>query len=209
MEGFNVTYKELNEKQETETDKRIGLEADIATREADLEQQRVVFIDRENELHTMQQAFNELVQQVRTKENEKNLASQRLEYLNERSTSLQDFLNKAGGQISGIEESIHFTQKQLSDEDEALSNITAQLEELRKNVDAKRLVLDEKRTAVNNLRASFQQVQRNQFDAEKKVAIADTSIQNLQRAIHQVEEERTTREEQGVHLILLILLLPF
>jgi chromosome segregation protein len=200
LEGFNVTYKELNEQHETEGDMRIGLEADIATREADLEQQRVGFIEREQELHTMQQAFNELVQQVRTKENEKNLASQRLEYLKERATSLQDFLNKAGGQITGIEESIHFTQKQLTEENEALTDITEQLEELRTGVDAKRAVLDEKRSAVNNLRSSFQQVQRNQFDAEKKVAIADTSIQNLQRAIHQIEEERTTRDEQSVQL---------
>src|SRR5918997_4310748 len=44
LEGFNLTYKDLNEKHERETDKRISLEADIATREATLEQERVGFI---------------------------------------------------------------------------------------------------------------------------------------------------------------------
>ena len=196
LEGFNLTFKDLNEKHETETDRRIALEADIATREAGLEQERVGFIEREKALHSMQQSFNELVQQVRTKENEKSLASQRLEHLKERSTGLQDFLAKAGGQITGIEESIVFTEQQIKDEEGALEGLTAQLEEYRSQVDAKRSILDEKRTAVNDLRNSFQQVQRNQFDAEKKVAIADTSIQNLQRAIHQIEEERANRDEQ-------------
>ena len=57
----------------------------------------------------MQHAFNELVQTVRTKENEKNLAAQRLQYLKERETSLKEFLQKAEGQIKGMEESIAFT----------------------------------------------------------------------------------------------------
>jgi chromosome segregation protein len=196
LEGFNVTFKSLNEQQEGETDKRVQLEAEIATREAGLEQERVDFITREKELHSLQQAFNELVQQVRTKENEKNLASQRLEYLKERATGLQDFLQRAGGQITGIQESIGFTEQQLADEEEALGTLTEQLEEYRSQVDAKRKVLDEKRAALNNLRTAYQQVQRNQFDAEKKVAIADTSIQNLQRAVFQLEEDRAARDEQ-------------
>ncbi|RYY97094.1 MAG: chromosome segregation protein SMC, partial [Chitinophagaceae bacterium] len=196
LEGFNVTYRTLNEQHETETDKRIALEAEIATREAGLEQERVDFIARERELHSLQQSFNELVQQVRTKENEKNLSAQRLEHLRERATGLESFLQRAGGQISGIEESIQFTQQQLTDEEESLGDLTAQLEEFRSSVDASRGVLDEKRNALNGLRTAYQQVQRNQFDAEKKVAIADTSIQNLQRAITQLEEERAGRDEQ-------------
>src|SRR5215213_9180605 len=196
LEGFNLTYKDLNEQHDRETDKRIALEAEIATEEAGLEQERVAFIQRENDLHTLQQGFNELVQTVRTKENEKNLASQRLEYLRERETSLSQFLNRAEGQITGIEESINFTQQQITEEEGTLSNLTAQLEEVRSQVDEKRVVLDENRNALNSLRSSYQQVQRSQFDAEKKVAVADTSIQNLQRTIFHLEEEKSTRQGQ-------------
>ncbi|MGN6402822.1 MAG: chromosome segregation protein SMC, partial [Flavisolibacter sp.] len=196
LEGFNITFKVLNERHDAETDKRIALEAAIAGEEAGLEQERVGFIEREKELHTLQQGFNELVQAVRTRENEKNLAAQRLEYLRERETSLSQFLSKAEGQITGIEESINFTQQQIGEEEQTLENLTGQLEELRSQVDEKRTVLDENRNSVNNLRTSYQQVQRSQFDAEKKVAVADTSIQNLQRTIFQLEEEKSTRQDQ-------------
>jgi chromosome segregation protein len=196
LEGFNLTFRDLNEQHEAETDKRIALEADIATREAELEQERVGFIEKEKELHGLQQAYNELVQQVRTKENEKNLASQRLEHLKERATGLQDFLQRAGGQIKGIEESIQFTQQQVGEEELNLNKLTTSLEQFRSQVDERRKVLDEKRNALNTFRSSHQQVQRSQFDAEKKVAVADTSIQNLQRAIGQAEEEQTIRTEQ-------------
>jgi chromosome segregation protein len=196
LEGFNLTFRSLNEQHDAETDKRIALEAQVAGEEASLEQERVGFITREKELHTLQQGFNELVQTVRTRENEKNLAAQRLEYLKERETNLTQFLGKAEGQITGIEESINFTRQQLGEEEQTLESLTGQLEELRSQVDARRNILDENRNKLNNLRSSYQQVQRSQFDAEKKVAVADTSIQNLQRTIFQLEEEKANRQDQ-------------
>lgn len=196
LEGFNITYKELNESAEREGDKRIGLEAEIATAEAALEKDKVSFVERERALHSKQAQFNELVSGVRTRENEKNLAAQRLEYLKERATGLEQFLEKAGGQVSGISESIQFTQGQLRDEEASLEGLTDQLQDLRAQVDEKRAVLDGHRASLNNLRTGYQQVQRSQFDAEKKVAVADTSIQNLERTIQQIEEEQEGRIRQ-------------
>lgn len=99
LEGFNLTYKELQEQQETETDKRVQLEAEIATEEAYIEQEKVGFIEKEKALQQQQHNFNELVQSLRTKENEKNLALQKLHYLKEKESGLNDFLQKAEGQL--------------------------------------------------------------------------------------------------------------
>jgi chromosome segregation protein len=196
LEGFNLTYKELNEQQETETDKRVKLEAEIAIEEAALEQEKLGFIEKERALQSMQHSFNDLVQTVRTKENEKNLSAQRLEYLKEREGSLKEFLQKAEGQLKGIDESIAFTSLQVEEEEKSLTGLSERLLQLREEADTKRNVVDEKRNAVDSLRNEYQQVQRSQFDAEKKVAVADTSIQNLQRTIVQIEEERKQRDEQ-------------
>ena len=200
LETFNLTFRELNSQHEAETDKKIKIEVEIANDEAGLEKEKLEFIEKEGELQRMQHAFNEMLQEVRSKENEKNLAAQRLEYLKERETSLQEFLEKAEGQIAGIEESIGFTRLQIEGERFALTKLEEQLKQLNSETEAKRTVLEQKRSIVTNLRTQHQQVQRSQFEAEKKVAIADTSIQNLQRAIHQIEEEKIQRDEQRKHL---------
>ncbi|MEO7923762.1 MAG: chromosome segregation protein SMC [Chitinophagaceae bacterium] len=200
LEGFNLSYKELNEQQEIETDKKIKLEAAIALDEAALEQEKLGFIEKEKALQQMQHAFNDLLQTVRSKENDKNLSAQRLEHLKEKESSLKDFLQKAEGNLKGIEESIAFTGMQVEEEEKSLSGLNQQLEQLRQEVDAKRNVLDDKRRSLDTLRQENQQVQRSQFDAEKKVAVADTSVQNLQRVTAQIEEERKHREEQRHHL---------
>ena len=148
----------------------------------------------------MQHAFNEMLQHLRTKENEKNLAAQRLDHLKEREAGLQDFLQKAEGQQQGIEESIAFTSSQVDEEAKTLEGMNAQLMQLRNEMDAKRVVMDEKRIALDALRSGYQQVQRNQFEAEKKVVIADTSIQNLTRAVQQIDDDKLQRDAQRKHL---------
>ena len=200
LEGFNLTYKELNEQHDAETDKRIRMEAEIANEEAALEQEKLGFIEKERQLQSMQQAFNELVQQVRTRENDKNLAAQRLEYLKEREGSLNEFLQKAEGQLRGIDESIGFTKTQIQEETGNLEQLGEQLQQLQNDVAVQREVLDEKRRTLDGLRSEYQHVQRNQFDAEKKVAVADTSVQNVHRMIGQIEDERKQREQERHHL---------
>lgn len=195
LEGFNLTYKDLNEQQETETNKKIQLEAQIATQDAALEQEKVILIEKERALQSMQYEFNDLLQKLRTIENDKNLASQKLHYLKENENSLNDFLKKAEGQLKNTNDSIEYTQLQLSDETNKLNDLSLNIDSTRQSVDTNRIVFDEKRVLVDKLRNQYQQTQRLRFDAEKKVAVADTSIQNLQRSKIQLTEEKQQREQ--------------
>jgi len=176
LEGFNIQYKELTEQQQQETDKRFELEAKISTEEADLEKKKVEFIEQEKALQQMQATFNELVNTIRSKENEKNLAQQRLQYLKEKETTLNEFLSKAGGQSSGLEESIRFSETQIAEEEVKLASIQEELNALQLQVEESRRAFDEKRAMVDELRMKNQQLQRSQFEAEKNVAIKDTSM---------------------------------
>jgi len=196
LEGFNLTYKDLTQQTEAETNRRIQLEASIATEEAALEQDKVGLIEKERALQSMQHQFNELIQVLRTKENEKSLSSQRLNFLHEKENSLQEFLQKSEGQLKGLEESIAFTNQQVDEEANKLSGLEEQMETLKTSVDGTRLVFDQKRSHLDNLRNEHTHIQRSLFEEEKKIAIADTSIQNLQQSIQQLEEERAARESQ-------------
>ncbi len=190
LEGFNVTYKELNEEQKSETDKRTELEAKIATDEAALEREKAGFIEKEKMLQQQQHVFNEINNSVKEKENKRNLSSQRLQYLRERQASLEDFLAKAEGQLKGIEDSIQFSRIQITDEESKLTEYKESLDTLKESAEEKRNIYDSKRATVDALRQTQMQLQRNHFEAEKKVAVADTSIFNLQKSIAQIEVEQ-------------------
>ncbi len=196
LETFNLNYKELTQRQDNETNKKVELEASIATDEAALENDKLGFVEKEKALQSLQLLFNELVQQVRTKENDKSLAQQRIHYLTEKETGLKDFIAKADGQEKMLNESVAFTTQQITEETFAFQSLESQLQELQNNVEEKTVVLNNQRTEVDTIRAENAQLQRDQFEAEKKVAIADTSIQNISRSIHQLQEEQEYRTTQ-------------
>ncbi|MGI8952211.1 MAG: chromosome segregation protein SMC [Chitinophagaceae bacterium] len=196
LEGFNIQYKELQQQQETETDKKIRLETEITTEEVNIAQEKLSFIEKEKELQLKQQKFNELLQQLRTKENEKNLIIQKLHYQREKQTGLNEFLRNAETQLKTIEDSISYTHSQIKDEEILLNKLQTVVETAQANIEEKRKNFDDKKAQLTALRNQFQQIQRSQFDAEKKVAIADTSIQNLQKAHAQLTEENYSRQLQ-------------
>ncbi len=196
LEGFNITYRDLNTQQQQEVDRRIELEASIASEDAALEQEKLAFIEKEKALQQMQHAYNEMLDTVRSKENEKNLSSQKLQHIRETKANLDEFLKKASGQLKGLEESISFTANQIIEEEQKVTELEEKVKSLKATVEAKRGVFDDRRGAIDILRRNNQEMQRSQFDAEKKVAVADTGIQNLQRMIVQLTEEQKQRLAQ-------------
>jgi chromosome segregation protein len=196
LEGFNITYRDLNHQQQEEVDKRIELETAIAGEDAALEAEKLAFVEKEKALQAMQHAYNEMLDKVRSKENEKNLSNQKLIFAKETKTNLADFLNKASGQLTGLQESIAFTGAQIVDEEVKVTELEERVEDLKEAVEEKRRVFDEKRSTIDTLRKENQALQLSRFDSEKKVAVADTSIQNLQRTLHQLSEEQKVRTSQ-------------
>lgn len=200
LEGFNLSYKDLNEQQDKETDRRHQLEAAIATQEAALESEKIHFLEMEKSLQQQQHAFNDLQQGLRSKENDKNLAAQRIEYLKDKLLSLQQFLDRADGQQKGMQESMSFTTQQIQEEEQTLARLQEEHQKLETIVKENSAQLEEARQHVELSRQVYQQTQRKQFDAEKTVAVADTSVANLQRALQQLELEQQQRESQTAQL---------
>ena len=168
----------------------------IATQEAELENDKLAFVEKEKQLQALQHAFNELVQQLRNKEGEKNLVSQRVNFLQEKQSNLQDFLSKGGSQVKGLEESVAFTARQVAEEDIKLGELVQHLGTLREKTELAKEGFGSMKLLLDQLRSEHAQAQRRQFDAEKNIAVADTSIQNLERALKQQEDERAARAQQ-------------
>jgi chromosome segregation protein len=195
LEGFNASYKNLQAQSEAETDKKFGLEATIATQEAKLEKDKLAFVEKEKKLQALQHAFNELVQQLGNKEGEKNLMSQRMNFLHEKQSNLQDFLSKGGSQVKGLEESVAFTGNQVAEEDIKLGELVQHLEALREKTELAKEGFGSMKFLLDQSRSEHAQAQRRQFDAEKNIAVADISIQNLERALKQQEDESAARAQ--------------
>ncbi|MHB1922140.1 MAG: chromosome segregation protein SMC [Chitinophagaceae bacterium] len=192
--GFNLSYHELTTQQQVETDHKIQTETEIVGLEALVEQDKLHFIIREKELQETQKFFNELVAVIGGRENDKNLATQQLDFLQQKETATRSFLTTAQSQLAGLAESILFSEGQLVEEQGVFDGQGKELEVLQKMVEQKMLLLQQEKQSLDALRKEQQQVQLDQFEAEKKMAVAETSVQNLQNAMIQTQSEKSQRE---------------
>ncbi|TAM95725.1 MAG: chromosome segregation protein SMC [Chitinophagaceae bacterium] len=189
LEGFHQTFNDLNEQLQTEQDKKIQLEAELAKDDAVIEQEKLQFTAKEKALQELQHAFNDLVNQIRTRENDKKLAEQQLTYLQSQKKSSEEFLSGADKKLQQLHEAIASGEKQSQDETETLVSMNEALEKLRTGLEEKKQFYVEKKESLEKVRREYQQWQRSQFESEKKLAVADTSAQNQQHTITQLEQD--------------------
>ncbi|MEO6916789.1 MAG: chromosome segregation protein SMC, partial [Chitinophagaceae bacterium] len=196
LEGFNLTYRDLTAKVEVEINRNFELESAIIIDEEALEHDKLGFIEKEKVLHQLQHAFNDLVQKIRTKDNDKNLVSQKLNFLNEKHAGIKQFLENSQGQLNHLESGLDSTSKQLTEEEGRWESLQDVVEEKKVLAADKKKIFDAKRTEIDTVRSENLQLQRQQFEAEKRVAVADSSIQNISRTLGQMADEAAMRSGQ-------------
>ena len=196
LEDFNSSYQNLSTQQQQEVDKILTMDAAISKDGAELEQQKLELAKREEELHHLQKAFNEGLNQLRSLENDKNLSSQKIEHLHQLLANIEKGATEAALQTQQLQQATEDAVKRLATEEDTLAKFKINLDELRSSLDEKRSVYDNQKSDLDKLRIEHQQLQVKQFDAEKIVAIAENNIHNQQRSIQQLHDENAYRSAE-------------
>lgn len=196
LSAFNERYKTLNEQLETEQDKKLRIETEISGDEAEIEANKLQLVEKEQDLALSQRKFNELLNSIRHLESEKKLASQRLDYLQEREKNLHLSIQHASQQIEHITANMEQGIDYISAEEDMLEELKDKQETLRDLLAEKREGYEEKRRSLDESKSGINAVQKEQFELEKKVAVSDTSIFNLQRTIQQLNDEKSRNASQ-------------
>lgn len=196
LSAFNDKYKTLNDQLETEQDKKLRIETEISGDEAEIEANKLQLIEKEQDLALSQRKFNELLNSVRHLESEKKLASQRLDYLQEREKNLHLSIQNAQNQIALITANMEQGIDHISNEEDILEELKDKQETLRDLLAERRESYEEKRRSLDESKSGINTVQKEQFELEKKVAVSDTSIFNLQRTIQQLNDEKSRNASQ-------------
>lgn len=193
LEEFNEKYQSLKEEEETHENEKLKIETEIAGDEAQIEENKLKLIHMEQALHVAQKEFNDLVNRIRGLENEKKLTSQRLEHLNDRAASIQNFLKNAESQENNILQYIEESEVNIEKFFDEVSLLEEKIEDLKIILEEKKEKFDTKKSELEVNRNNLLNIQREKFEVEKNVAIADTSLANLNRSFQQIIDDKKRR----------------
>ncbi|MBK9734321.1 MAG: chromosome segregation protein SMC [Saprospiraceae bacterium] len=172
-------------------------DAILFTKQARLEKDKKTNVDKEIALSDKQKRLNELVYQIRTKEGEKGLLQQKLEFKKLNKDQISKILMDNEAQILYILDEIQALSVRLQSEKMFEEMLNVSLLKSKEIYDATKQEYNSAKLSFDSKQREKQELERQVFDLEKTIAIHKNSVENHEREINRSAESILTKEKDN------------
>jgi chromosome segregation protein len=196
LSEHRARYKSVNADLQREQDNFQQLEILIQQKEAELQASKKANLDNEKKLSDEQKKLNHIVGTLRGKENDKRLLHQKINYIEERKTTLAQNIKESDERIATSEEELEYYRGEINVEKDVeetletqLANAKIALEEIRAKHQSVKEELDD---YLDNQKI----MDRDIFNLEKTQAVNSSKVENLQREMQRSRSEIEKRQTE-------------
>jgi len=176
-----------------------GVAARVAKHEARIAEKNKDLTDGEQVLAAEQRDLNQINENIRKQEGEKQVRAERVKYLEKRATDVQKQIEQGREKITELETKLATLESQIDNENEAydkqeflLGEIETELDELKQSVRNRQLQTEELATQVRSKEKGLQNVLRETEHRE-------VEIRSLKNELQRYEKDRETRQSEAGH----------
>ena len=196
IRSFKSSSEDILKKEEQESDKKRQLEAEIHVLESQLEKLKTDTIQYEQELSTSQKALNEFLDQLRNAENNRNILKQRIDFVNERKSTILNQNVKDTEQLQQVESSIQVLEKSKETESRLLADIQVQLTTIAESRKEAEIEMNGKSEILLSIQKTHNENEKKYIDLEKNIAVSQSQKNNIIKNIHLRREEAATKGKE-------------
>ncbi len=196
LQSHKDIFKQLSNQQTYESDTKVAIETEIDALEASIADKKATLIDREHALSKLQKDLNQLISDIRTKENDSNLSRERIKFLEEKQESLKKAIADAENYIRANEGDIAGLESRAGEEQQKLQAIKQSLQKFLEELE---IVKNEHNTAREQLEETqnqFKQAERELYDVDKKIAINKVRLENYHRELGNIKTDKGSQSER-------------
>jgi chromosome segregation protein len=193
-EKFNTISQQV----QNENDRKIGLTADVAEKEASIEKSKAELILKEKTLSTRQKSINEFVSKIRHYESEKQIKNERLKYLNDRAVNLRDQIDQDKKSNERARFSIQSLESERETAQQIFLEISEKLELLKAEYEEQRTITAELQHEVDALRNVQRERQEESFQTNKAVEIREIQVASFKQ---ELDRTATDSNQQSASLV--------
>lgn len=196
IQHLKQKYKGISEQLLRDQDTYRANDTILLSKQAALEKEKKANLDKEMALSDHQKKLNELVYQIRSRESEKGLLTQKLGFKKQNKEQLNKSIAENDLELEKAKaDSIALDQRILTE--------NAQLETIKNTLLRSKDVYDTIKSEYNTAKLSFDirqkekaELERQVFDIEKNIAILRNSIENNEREVFRINESIQSREKE-------------
>ncbi len=192
---FKAIYKGLKEKIQSESDNKLKLETTSKKSISILEKEKASNLEKEKELSDKQKGLNKLIGITRSKENDKKVLEQKVNFITQNETNLFRQIESGQTNLQQNETDIVYYRTEINTEKKIEEKLETQLEAAEAQLKKIRDSHGSLKTELDDFMREQQAQERQIFELEKKKAIQSNQKENIENELRRNEEEIKRRTE--------------
>jgi len=198
--SFNERFNKLQENKNKEADEVLAFNTNISQLEASIEEQKKQTLDKEKALADIQKKLNEHLDNLRAKENQKNLVNENLKFLRQQLGEYEsnkhksvDTIDQLNAEVKALDENLITVSKNLKEAEQLYTEKEQKVKDQSENYGEKNEVFIEAKN-------ESAEIEKQIFELEKKVAVSQSQKVALQKEITEKTEQLSDREKEIISL---------
>jgi len=188
-------YQKISTSITTEEDLFRQLEVDLRNEDARVEELKKKHLDKEKSLSEFQRSMNELINNIRTWENDKKILEQKQEFEQHNQTILTNRIERNGIRIKEYEEQITRHDGDLAETRQLESKLQDDLTALQEILDGNRATHGSAKASVDQATQKFASQQQTLVNLEKELAVVESTITTHEQETERLRDELKSRSQ--------------
>ncbi len=189
-------FEELQKKLERESDYKLSLNKQITESEAAVEKLKVNLVQHEKLLSSRQKTLNEYVGKIRNYESEKKIRSERLRFLSDKATNLQEQVMQDQVLIDKGITDVEVLEREKDSAEKIVNEVSLNLEDLARERDEQKARTEEMQFQVAANGEALKSKQQEVYELVKSLEISELRLDTLKEELTKAENDDT---ENTVH----------
>jgi len=173
----------------------------LLQKQALLEKEKKSSVDQETALSGQQRKLNELVYQIRSRENERGLLQQKLGFKKQNKEQLQKDITNYNVERDKVIVELQSLEDRLTTENTNFTEIIANLEKYKTHYEQIKKEYSDAKISFDIRQKEIQELERKVFNLDKEIAICDNTIENHNRESNRVTSSMASAEQNFSHIL--------
>jgi chromosome segregation protein len=196
LSGSRTTFVELQEQEEKQMNEKTALDALLGETEAELQQVKLLSLDKEKELSEAQKQLNDKIAAIRQQESDKKISNEKLKFLQDKESGLTQQISKDKTTLLSTQEHIRLNEEEKVNEEIILDQLQDQLQKLKTELDKTRTEHDTLKSDISRLSSAAQSIQSRMHESEKSMAVTQARKDSLEREVERLIADNVVKEAE-------------
>ena len=189
IRSLNEIHDNIHEQLETEQDKKVNLNKQLAEKEARIQQLKADLVGKEKLLASRQKTLNEHVHKIRQYESDKKIRNERQRFLQDKVENLKEQISQDKQSNERSAFSIQSLEKEQETAQAILEDITEKVEALKEEYESQKIRTSEIQQLVNESNQTYNSRREQVFQQSKEIEIGEIQLSTIKQELEKTSED--------------------